>query len=151
PQLERIRLPSLRSDQQLGELRAIQTRVPDAAIELARAYTGSLAPPEGVTAPPPRPWPPRDQVHGRDALTIEIAGQPYGEDVDLGSAVDEMEAAFDTMTADCRDAWVEFWEFLADLGWEDADGNDIVLRFPSKVLLRALDPFDLSGGGRWAD
>src|SRR5262249_11409135 len=129
----------------------LQLEHPEATIELARAYCGSPAPPKGIAAPPPRPWPPRDQVHGRDALSIEVAGQPYGEDVDLGSAVDHMDDDFDTLPAECRAAGIEFWEFLADLGWEDTDGSDIVLQFPSIVLVRALASLDLSDRARWAD
>jgi hypothetical protein len=150
--LERLRLPSLRSEQQLADLAAAIASLPaDCVIEIARAYTGSPPPPPRVSAPPPRPWPPRDQVHGRDALWVTIEGAPYSEDLDLSGIVEYMEFAFDALPADARDAWSEFWDFLSDLGWEDANGNDITMLLSSDVLVRALEPADLDDHRRWAD
>jgi hypothetical protein len=150
--LTHLRLPSLRSEQQVTDLAAALAVLPaDCEVAIARAYSGSPQPPPRVTAPPPRPWPPRDQIHGRDALTIRVEGAPYGEDVDLSGIVDVMEANFDALSADARDAWSEFWDFLSDLGWEDADGNDITMLLSSDVLVRALEPCDFEDHRRWAD
>jgi hypothetical protein len=151
-QLTHLRLPSLRSEAQLGELEAALVHLPNLVeVALARAYADSPDPPPPVTAPPRRPWPPRDQVHGRDALTINIAGQPYGEDVDLTGAVMLMERAFETLPPTARAAWSELWDFVADLGWEDANGDDIVMHLSTSVLVHALEPLDLEDERRWSD
>ncbi|MEO8550962.1 MAG: hypothetical protein ABI678_13345, partial [Kofleriaceae bacterium] len=134
------------------DLEAALVRMPGLVeVVLARAYRESPEPPPPVVAPPRQPWPARDQVHGRDALTIDLAGHPYGEDVDLTSAVELMERHDATLPASCRDAWREFWLFLDDLGWEDSGGDPIVMHFPTALLVRALEPLDLEDHRRWAD
>jgi len=151
-QLTHLRLPSLRSEAQLAELQASLVHMPNlVAIELARAYADSPEPPPPIVAPPRRPWPPRDQVHGRDALTITIEGHPYGEDVDVTGAVDLMERSFETLPPTARAAWSEFWELLADLGWDDSEGQPITLHLATQVLVRALEPLDLEDERRWSD
>ena len=151
-QLTHLRLPSLRSATQLTDLEAALVRMP-ALVEvvLARAYSDSPEPPPPVVSPPRQPWPPRDQVHGRDALTVNVEGHPYGEDVDLTSAVELMEDHYDALSAACREAWRELWLFLDDLGWEDSAGNAITMHFPTALLIRALEPLDLEDHRRWAD
>lgn len=150
--LTHLRLPSLRSEAQLAELEAALVHMPNLVdVALARAYADSPDPPPPVIAPPRRPWPPRDQVHGRDALTIQIEGHPYGEDVDLTGAVQLMERVFESLPATARAAWTEFWQFLAELGWEDSHGRAIAMHLPTQVLVRALEPLDLEDEPRWSD
>jgi len=81
---------------------------------------------------------------------VRLEGHPYGEDLDLTGAVALMEHAFDTFSTECRAAWIEFWEFVADLGWED-EGADIVMNLPTSVLIAALVPLDLEDERRWLD
>ncbi|HEY6033549.1 MAG TPA: hypothetical protein VIV58_04795, partial [Kofleriaceae bacterium] len=150
--LTHLRLPSLRSEAQLAELEAALVHMPNLVdVALARAYADSPDPPPPVIAPPRRPWPPRDQVHGRDALTIQLEGHPYGEDVDLTGAVQLMERVFESLPATARAAWTEFWQFLAELGWEDSHGRAIAMHLPTQVLVRALEPLDLEDEPRWSD
>jgi hypothetical protein len=151
-QLTHLRLPSLRSEAQLAELEAALVHLPNLVeVALARAYAESPDPPPPITAPPRRLWPPSDQIHGRDALTINLEGHPYGEDVDLTGAVELMERAYETLPPTARAAWDEFWAFLADLGWEDADGSAIVMHLSTRVLVTMLEPLDLEDERRWSD
>lgn len=151
-QVTHLRLPSLRTPAQLADLEAALVRMPALVeVALARAYSFSPDPPPPVSAPPPQPWPPSDQIHGRDALTINVEGHPYGEDVDLTGAVDLMEHRFAELPETAREAWREFWLFLDDLAWEDSEGRSITMHLPTTILVRALEPLDLEDHRRWAD
>jgi hypothetical protein len=153
--LERIRslrIPSLRTAGDVTALRELLDRYPRMHVEVARSYhiamplLAGLAHPRLTLPAEPRPWPPRDQVSGRDALTIKVPGHRYGEEIALSSCVDNLEDQFDAMPAEARTAWLAVWDFLDGLGWEDDAGNDIVLPFDAATLLVALEA--LEGDGR---
>ena len=91
-------------------------------------------------------------MHTRDALTITVPGDPYGEDLDLNGLVRTLEQRYDTMVEPARAAWREVWAFLDDLGWEDANGRDIVMTFPYATLVVAVESLgDDPELPRWRD
>ncbi len=142
-----LRLPSLRTKEDAESVFALLERVPTRTIEFARLYAGweslagELEHPR-LSLPPPRPWPPRDLVSGRDALTIKLPQKQYGEDVALSSWIEILEHDFDGFSIDAKAAWVELWGFLDGLGWESADGQEIVQPFRATTLLTALETVD---------
>jgi hypothetical protein len=150
-QLRRLRVPSLRSDDEVDALeRAIVGLRPDAEIVVARAYTRypTRAPSPRIRVPPPRPWPPPDSVHGRSALTIDVPGDPFGEDVGVADAADLMNEQFERLPEPARAAWVELWRLLDDLPHDD---GETMVAFSGDALARALEPLDLEARPRWRD
>ncbi len=143
---ERLRLPSI-DDTDRGFVLRLLDRHPALTIEVARMWVidEELAHPR-LHVPPPRAWPAPGVLHGRDALTIAIPPERYGEDVALSSMVRDLEQQFDAMPADTKQAWIAFWDFVDGLEWEDDAGNDIRLPFDAATLLRALESLD--GNGR---
>jgi len=148
--LERIthlRLPSLRTEQDVRDLHGLLARLPDLTIEIARMYVRPVPLLDGfehprVHVPAPRPWPPRDELSSREALTITLPGDEYGDQLALTSCMEELEVVLDTLAPVPRTAWIEVWRFLDGLGWETADGDAIVLPFPAATLALALEVLD---------
>ena len=132
---DRIRelvLPSLRGDDHLRAAEALLVRFPDLHIRVARSY--AFAPPSSdrLRVAAPRPWPAPDTISSRHALRVE------GADTELAlrTIIDELEAAFDTLPADARAAWVAFWELVDSL--PDEDDPNTASRFDAETLLRAM-------------
>ena len=145
--LERVthlRLPSLRTEKDVDNVRGILERFPTMEIEIARMYARFMPLLEGVDdtrlrVPAPRPWPPPDEMSSREALTVTLPGDAGGDDLALTSCTDQLEAVFDTMAPGPRAAWMQIWRFLGELGWESDDGDEIELPFPAATLATALD------------
>src|SRR5262249_44781328 len=109
--LATLRVPSIRSDAQHDHLQAALDRAPALdTLAIARSYGFPLGlhhPRATIAVPPAWPWPPLDAVHGRDALTISVPGDPYGEDVNLRGLVRVLEQRFDAMPEPAKAAWRE--------------------------------------------
>jgi hypothetical protein len=144
--LERVRVPSVRDTETAVQLVGILTRHPRLEIDIARMFTTV----EGVAHPrlhfpPPRAWP--ASAHGRDALSVGLPPQQWGDELALSSLIACLEWQFDDMPASAQEAWLALWDFLDDLGWEDDKGNDITKPFPAATLLHALEALDGNGRG----
>jgi hypothetical protein len=104
--------------------------------------------------PPPFAWPPPDQLSSREALTITVPTEEYGDDLSVTQLIDLLEDQWDDLPPNARTAWVELWAFLADLPWEDSEGHDVTKPFPAATLLTAVEPLDDFGvsesPGHWA-
>ena len=87
-------------------------------------------------------WREPGTVHGREALSVDIPGVEYGEDLALSRITRELEAQWADMPVYARDAWVAVLDFIADLPWEDDAGNAIEMPFPATTLLLALEAID---------
>jgi hypothetical protein len=140
-QLERLaelRLPAVRDAVQARDLTRVLDRAPGLAIAIARMYRGGPELDPRVRTPAPRPWWPDDQMSGREALEIlDAHGEQLGDELALSPIIDELEARWDTLAEPAREPWLAFWAFFDTLGWEHADGTDIVLPFSAELLERA--------------
>jgi hypothetical protein len=158
--IERLRLPSLRTRTQIASLGETIDHAPATQFEIARTYDQHVATLASVghprlALPAPFVWPPPDTMSSREALTITVPTEEYGDDVSLTQLIDCLETQFATLPPNARAAWIDFWTFLADLPWEDKDGHAVTRMFPATTLLTALEPLDdfipSSGvGGHWA-
>lgn len=132
---ERIRIPQLTAEH-APALLEILTEHPRLVIELARLYASIEVSHPRLILPVPRVWP--AHPHGRDALTVDVPGGIYDTELALSSLVRDLEAQFDGMTAEAQAAWIAFWQFLDELGWEDEGGNTIYMQMPAAILRVAL-------------
>ena len=165
---ERVRLPSFRSEEHANAIRACALQAPDTELEIARSYypchrylSGADAPPR-LVLPACRLWPPPDTLTSSDFISIAILddGDVFLSDRDvferyasvaatsdkrwvqlhLAECVTLLEADFDAMSEESKDAWRLFWRLL----------KTIETRFPAAILARAvtaLDDIDLATGG----
>ena len=158
--LRTLRMPSLRTPQQSALLHQVLELAPALEVSIARTYSmhqpvlATVAHPR-VHLPTPFEWMPADTLSSREALTITVPTEEYGDDVSLTSLIDRLEAQWSELPPNARTAWLEFWDFLADLPWEDEAGHDVNKMFPAATLLTAVEPLDdfvpYSGtGGHWA-
>jgi len=163
--LQTLRLPSLRAPHQTSLVQQMLDDAPALEIAIARTYThhhtvvwglwhaGALHP--RLRLPTPREWPPRDMLSSREALTITVPTEEYGDDVSLTGLIERLEDQFDDLPPNARTAWLAFWSFLSELPWEDDQGHDVTKPYPAAALLTALEPLDdfvaYSGtAGQWA-
>jgi hypothetical protein len=145
--IERLRLPSLRTPQQIALLGETVELSPATQFEIVRTYdqhVGALATVghPRLTLPVPFVWPPRDTLSSREALTITVPTEEYGDDVSLTQLIELLEPQFATLPPNARQAWLAFWTFLSDLPWEDGDNHVVTRMFPAATLLTALEPID---------
>jgi hypothetical protein len=117
-QLAWLRVPSVRTDADLDAAeRALAALPADGDLIVSRAYADrqpTRAPSPRLRIPPPRPWPPTDDVNpGR--LSAIIPGQETSADLDLREAIALMETRFDTLGNPERDTWLELWSGLRAL------------------------------------
>jgi hypothetical protein len=158
--LRTLRLPSLRTPQQVALLGVAIDAAPDLEVTIARTYQVHRPVLANVAharlhLPTPFEWMPGDTLSSREALTITVPTEEYGDDVSLTSLIDRLEAQWPELPPNARTAWLEFWDFLAELPWEDEVGHDVMKMFPAATLLTAVEPLDdfipYSGtGGHWA-
>lgn len=158
--LQTLRMPSLQSRQQVAMLRTVLDRAPSLEVTVARTYR--IHAPVFARFDHPRVqlrapfiWPPECTLSPREALTVTVPTEEHGEDVSLTSLIRLLEAQWDDLPPNSRTAWIELWDFLADLPWEDAEGRDVTKPFPAQTLLTALEALDdviPSSGtvGHWA-
>jgi hypothetical protein len=141
--IAKVRLPAIHTDEASARVLALLERCPALEVEIARMYAvrPELVHPR-LCVPAPRPWPVPNTVHGREALSIDVPGVAYGDEIALSSLVRDLELQFDAMPPHAQAAWRTFWEFLDELGWEDDDGKDIVMPFDGHTLLVALEALD---------
>jgi hypothetical protein len=143
--LAELRLPSLRTAPQVQAVHELLAGAPALEIEIAHAYAPfahlTISHPR-LRLPAPHPWPPRDHLSSREALTITLPGAPYGEDVSLTSCIDRMEDQLHALAPAPRAAWLELWSFIAELGWYDTQGDPIERPFPAATLQLAVDAID---------
>ena len=158
--LRTLRLPSLRAPHQVALLGEVVERAPNLEVTIARTYEmhqavlANVAHPR-LHLPTPFQWMPGDTLSSREALTITVPTEEHGDDVSLTSLIDRLEAQWTELPPNARTAWLEFWDFLAELPWEDEAGHDVMKMFPAATLLTAVEPLDdfipYSGtGGHWA-
>lgn len=158
--LRTLRMPSLRAPHQVALLGEAIELAPQLEVTIARTYQmhqavlANVAHPR-LHLPTPFAWLPGDTLSSREALTITVPTEEYGDDVSLTSLIDRLEAQWDELPPNARTAWLEFWDFLAELPWEDEAGDDVTKMFPASTLLTAVEPLDdyipYSGiGGHWA-
>lgn len=146
-QLRTLRMPSIRTAQHARDLRTLVDRAPHLEVIVVRAYAAhdallaTLEHPQ-IHLPAPFAWPPVSTLSSREALTITVPTEEHGDDVSLSQLVDHLEAQWDDLPPNARDAWTRFWAFLADLPWEDAKGQPVVRMFPAATLLTAVEPLD---------
>jgi len=160
--LQTLRLPSLRAPHQTSLVQQMLDDTPTLEIAIARTYMHHHAVVSGLwplhprlRLPTPREWPPGDLLSSREALTITVPTEEYGDDVSLTSLIDQLEVQFDDLPPNARAAWLAFWTFLSELPWEDDQGRIVTKPYPAAALLTALEPLDdfvaYSGlGGHWA-
>jgi hypothetical protein len=158
--LRTLRMPSLRAPHQVALLGEAIDLAPALEVTIARTYEMHQAVLETVAharlhLPTPFAWLPGDTLSSREALTITVPTEEYGDDLSLTSLIDRLEAQWSEMPPNARTAWLEFWDFLADLPWEDQAGHDVMKMFPAATLLTAVEPLDdyipYSGAsGTWA-
>jgi hypothetical protein len=153
-QLTHLRLPSLRSEAQQRDVQAALDRMPGLVeLQIARNHGHAVNlrhATASVSLPPAVAWPPLDSLHTRDGLWIKLPGA-HGYDVDVRGAVKLMESSYAKLPSAARAAWDDFWDFLDGLYWEDEAGNTVELPFCAAVLVRALEPADLSDHRRWTE
>jgi hypothetical protein len=142
--LARLRLPSLRTPEQCELLQRIRALAPRLDIEVARIYVmhAAVTAAAPIPLPAPRLWPPRDHLSSREALTITLPTEEYGDDISLTRLLEILEDQFDALPEPARVAQHDFWRFLDRLGWDDEAGNPITLPFPVETLLAAVEPLD---------
>ena len=141
-----FRLPSLRNADDVAGVRALLESDLNRTVEVVRMYAGADQFMDGLedlrlSLPPPRPWPAPDTVSGREALTIKVPNERYGDDVALSPWVETLERIFDGLADEPRAAWIQLWRFLDDLAW-DTPTEDMELPFPAPTLLSALETMD---------
>lgn len=129
---ENIRLPAITNDSAAALVQVLE-RHPHLHFELARTYETLEVTHPRLVVPTPRVWP--AQPHSRDALIVE----KHGDELALSTLVDDLEEQFDAMRPDAQAAWIAFWSFLAELPWEDEQGNTIYGQLAAQTLLTALE------------
>jgi hypothetical protein len=144
--IAKVRLPAIHTDEGAVRVLELLARFPDLEVEIARMYVerpdlDELAHPR-LRVPQARVWPMPGLVHGRDALSVDVPGVTYGDDLALSSIVRDLENQFEGMPLHAQAAWIAVWEFLGELEWEAADGAEIVLPFDAQTLLVALEALD---------
>ena len=98
--LERVRLPSLRTPQQAQLLGETIDLAPTTQFEIARSYDrhttllATINHPR-LALPVPFTWPPPDTLSSREALTITVPTEEYGDDVSLTQLIDRLEVQWD--------------------------------------------------------
>jgi hypothetical protein len=142
-----VRLPALREPDQVAALGAAIEHARSLEVTIARAYRSFAHVWQDVGhdrlhLPVPFWWPSRETTSSREALSITLPTEEYGDDLSLVSLIDLLEAQFETLPAAVRAAWRDFWEFVDDLPWEDAGGKPITRPFPAATLLTAVEPLD---------
>jgi hypothetical protein len=145
-QLTHLRLPSLRSNDQLDELeRAIGDMPSVVEVRIARAYSGIplRLPRSPIVIASPRPWPPADL----EDRALHIPGESKHGMVFLRGAVALMEETFDALPEAAREVWTAFWE----LAGEHEPDTMAPFSVPSHLLARALEAIPSETLGRYED
>lgn len=148
-QLTHLRLPSLRSNDQLDQLeRAVGDMPSVVEVRIARAYGGIplRSPRSPIDIASRRPWPPADL----EVRALHIPGDSKHRLVFLQGAITLMEETFDALPEAAREVWTVFWELAGEHGLDTI----APFRVPSHLLSRALDaiPSDaLSQYEDWAE
>ena len=145
--LRTVRLPAFREPDQVTALGEAIEVARELQITIARSYrhlehVWQNVSHERLHLPAPFWWPSRETTSSREALTITLPSEEYGDDVSLVGLIELLEAQFATLPPAARSAWRDFWEFVADLPWQDRDGHVITRGFPAATLLTAVEPLD---------
>ncbi len=161
-QLTHLKLPSLRSLQELERLEHIVGHMPALVeVEIKRAHYFKLPPKLATTKarfvrPAGWPWPRVSEIPHDDALHVLVPGSRSGDTVSLADAAAVMERRFEELDADARFAWTRFWAFVDELGklpwktdphttWTDER------MFPASILVAGLETCEIGGSGGWRE
>jgi hypothetical protein len=128
--IEHLVLPSLRSEDDLQHVRRLLERYPGLEITVSRMYVANPSEPR-LHVLAPRIW--REDYRRDEVLRI----RPPDTHVVLTSLIGALAPAWDTLPADARAAWVEFWMFVEEAPFEDED--DVLRPFDTVTLLRAFE------------
>ena len=164
-QLTRLRLPSIRSRQQLERLEQIVSHMPALEeIEIVRAHYFKLPAKLATTKakfvrPAGWPWVAVAEIPEGDILRVQVPGSFGDETIRIADAAAVMERRFEDLDADARYAWTRFWALVDELGklaWK-TDKRDPhhtwtdERTFPAAIMVQALDACDVGGSGGWRE
>jgi hypothetical protein len=134
PQVEVLRVPSLRTPAMAAQLQAVRTRMPRLrTLEIARSYLPF------VEGPPPVPWLAGDAIRSVDAVVIEIGGEWVRGD--LGDAYDVCEREYAQMTMAQRTGWDALWTIVRRCG-DNPDQREALARERLHAILETIGSED---------
>jgi hypothetical protein len=137
PQIEELRLPSIRTAAMAAQLQAARERMPNLlTMKVARTYgqrpTGYLR----VALPPPVPWLAGDAIRSVDAVVIQIGTEWMRGDLD--DAYEVCEQDYDEkMTPEQRAAWDALWALVHRVG-ENAQQIETLTRAELDAILDTI-------------
>lgn len=165
-QLTHLKLPSIRSRQELERLELVASQMPALEeIEIVRAHYFKLPAKLATTTarfvrPAGWPWPAVAEIPEGDMLCVKVPGSFGDETIRVADAAAVMERRFEDLDADARYAWTRFWAFVDELGkltWKSNPKVDSTKTwtdertFPAALMVQALDACDVGGSGGWRE
>ncbi len=165
-QLTHLKLPSIRSRQELERLEQIASHMPALEeIEIVRAHYFKLPAKLATTKakfvrPAGWPWPAVAEIPEGDVVKVQVPGSFGDETVRIVDAAAIMERRFEDLDADARYAWTRFWALVDELGklpWKSNPKIDPTKTwtdersFSAALMVQALDACDIGGSGGWRE
>jgi len=148
PQLDKLRVPSVRTRAQARDLATLVARAPRLEIEVARTYSRCAAglelASERVRIAPPWPWLPDDEEHDHWEYRLTAPG---GIRIDMlsGAIGSGLARVFDARDEAFREDWRTIWRAL------DRCSRWFPKKLPFGLLLRAFEGFPTEdiGSATW--